>query len=537
MTSTNTLPRPVDQFDSQIHEFHLVLDSQKYPVEDLTEYTFRTLAPTLIASYETDDTPQTFDAEVVGGDQMFVVQFRIRGVDGDWVRCGFFDLPIKQRESMIAMRDQLMSGASDELHSLSYDELAGGNTTKKENQSAKKVVTTPRRASTLKKTIALSLMVLAMVAIVGWILIVIQTRSTISVSNSVLVGNYQPINTPNQGKLLDVLVDVGDRVDAGQVVAVIGNEEVHLELHRLNAQLARSRSELVAYQRQAQRISGLMEFAKQKADRDLVVARAVLNGGKAELNAAQAQVNRLQPLVARGNIGVFEVDEAKALAARASAGIVRQNAVIETLNLAKTAAEKSVLVSVTGVSDPLAEVLTKIDLAQAAIEEAIAIRDSLAVQSQPVELVSPQSGTVYAVYRRQGEYLKIADEAIAISLDQTGWATGHIDPGLATQVRPGQPVEIDIPSMGITTSGKVAGIGHRSVYGRGRYNAEFRGGPLEVPIRVELDASDDRIPSGLRLNMTVRVHDHVAAMKNWFRSFGSGENATTSTSTSQIDAM
>ncbi len=526
-----------EQTDQPAATLHLVTDSGRFPITDLNEYTFSTKASALIDRFDADAPPVTFDGEVVGGDQTFPIQFRIRGIVDGLARCSFFDLPIKQRESLIQLRDKLSSESSDELHSLSYDELAGGNTTRKDKAAAKSTSDTPKRASTFKKAMALSLMVLAMLAIVGWIFVVVQTRSTVSVSNSVLVGNYHPVNTPYQGKLLDVKVAVGDRVEAGQVVAVIGNEDVEHELHTLDAELTRTRSELAAYQRQAERITGLMDFAKQKADRDLIVAQADLAGGEAELNTAQAQVNRLQPLVARGNIGLFEVEEAKALAARAKATISRQNALIETFKLAKLAAKKNVLVSVNGVSDPLSEVLTKIELASAAIDQASTIRNSLAAKAKPIELTAPQDGTVYAIYRRPGEYLKIADEAIAVSLDQTGWATGHVSPNLATQVKPGQPVEIDIPSMGIQTTGKVVGIGHRSVYGRGGYNAEFRGGPLEVPIRVELDASNEKIPSGLRLNMTVRVHDHLAAMKAWFRSFGEDSNAKTAGASPSNTAM
>ncbi len=524
-----------EQIDPPAATLHLVMDSERFPVTDLNEYTFMTQAPVLVENYQSDAPPETFAGDVVGGDQSFPVQFRIRNVANGQARCGFFDLPIKQRESLIKLRDELASANGDELHSLSYDELAAGNTTRKAKAAANSTADSPKRASTLKKAIALSMMVLAMLAIVGWIFVVVQTRSTVSVSNSVLVGNYHPVNTPYQGKLLDVKVAVGDRVEAGQVVALIGIEDVEHELHTLDAELTRTRSELAAYQRQAERITGLMDFAKQKADRDLIVAQADLAGGQAELSTAQAQVDRLQPLVARGNIGLFEVEEAKALAARAKATISRQNALIETFKLAKSAAEKNVLVSVNGVSDPLSEVLTKIELASAAIQQASTVRDSLAAKARPIELTAPQDGTVYAIYRRPGEYLKIADEAIAVSLDQTGWATGHVSPDLATQVKPGQPVEIDIPSMGIETTGKVVGIGHRSVYGRGGYNAEFRGGPLEVPIRVELDPNNEKIPSGLRLNMTVRVHDHLAAMKAWFKSFGK-DSSTTTAGTSAANA-
>lgn len=511
---------------------YVIWGGSQYPVESLDEYTFVIESADLLNEHLSAEATVPRDAKLVGGDESYDIQFRVRGIAAEnRVRCGFYDMPIKTREAIMRLQSRLSSNVSDELQTLSYDELAEGNTTKQ--AAVSKAESDPKQASTLRKAIATIALIAIMLGIVGWIAIIIQTRSTIAVSNSVLVGNYQPVNTPFAGQLIDVHVKVGDHVTEGQTLAVVRNEDIKHDLATLQAEVKRRERDLVAYETQAAKVKTVMEFAKQKADRDMLVARAELQGCTAELKAAQAQVDRLQPLLSRGNIGVFEVESAQAAVETSKAQILRSSALIETLQLAKSAAEKNIMVGVSGVRDPLSEINTKIELAKAAIAEATDVRDSLESQSKPIELTAPQSGVVYAVYRRPGEYLKIAEEAIAISLDEGGWATGHIAPYLATEIRPGQPVEIEIPSMGITANGKVAGVGHRSVYGRGGYNAEFRGGPLEVPIKVEMDPITEQLPSGLRLNMTVRIHDPLATIRKWVDSFKDGETKSASVSNLQ----
>lgn len=517
--------------DSKDEGIRFVFDSESFHVSEIDEFTFLTACEPLVVAFEPDRLSKQFEGSIEYGGESIQFDFRIRRIEGDSVRCGFYDLPIKLRETVISLRDQAQSGTSDELHALTYDELAKGNTSKTStSKTSNKPATTahPKSASTLKKAIAMIVLLAAMAAIIGWVVIVVQSRSTVSVSNSVLVGNYQPVNTPLEGKLLEVLVEVGDHVVEGQPLAILSNDEPGNELILVEAQLKRAKGELAAYQVQSEKILTLMGYATAKAKRDLAVAEAELVGGKAKLDAANAQMNRLQPLAAKGNIGLFEIEEAKAIVAECEANLIRQQALIETFRLSQTAAAKNVFVGASGVSDPLAEVTTKIALAKAALAEASQLRDHLSQQCKPTELTAPRSGVVYAIYKRPGEFLKSAEQAVAISLNKAGWATGHIAPELASSVRPGQPVEIEIPSMGIETTGKVTGVGHRSVYGRGGYNAEFRGVTLSVPIRVELDDIDQNVPSGLRLNMTVRLRDNLAEMRKWFQSFGKDNEATTS---------
>jgi hypothetical protein len=162
----------------------------------------------------------------------------------------------------------------------------------------------------------------------------------------------------------------------------------------------------------------------------------------------------------------------------------------------------------------------KVAAAQVAeLEETLSLAER---RAQPVELVAPAAGTIYAVYRRPGEYLEVADEVLAISDSSDGWAVGHIAAYRAPDVRSGQPVECTISAYGISTVGSIAAVGHRGVYGRGGYSADYRGLPTDVPIKIRLPEPLPDVQPGQRLHMTVRLESPFDRIQDWIAALDLG---------------
>ena len=502
-------------------------DGKLFEVLEMDEYVFEVRSTELAERFDPDAAPETLEGLIVSRvvgvsiedtiiDETIQIQFRPRGVEGNQVRVGFFDLSIRGREQLAGVKNRLKGSDKDELHALSYDDLARGGASSSVGSSTSKAARAAApKAGTFKKIIAMFILAASMLAVVGWVIYMVQSRSTVAVSNSVMMGNYMPVNSPQQAQLTEILVEAGQVVHRGDAVARLSNDLAETELALVESKLQRAQSELQAYQEEAKQLSETFKFTEMKVVRDLKVAEAEMNSSEAQLSAAKAQLARLQPLIAKGNVAMAEVDEANAIVATAEAEKLRQAAVIETLRFAEEAAQSKILVNEDGASNPMGELKTKVALAEAACKEFSQCRTVLHKLAEPVELLSPADGTVYAIYRNEGETLKVADQMLAVSADAGGWAIGHVAAYLAPEIRPGHPVEIEFPSLGITATGTVEGIGHRAVYERGGYNADFRGGPLEVPIRVAIDLDGQAIPSGMRLNMTVRVKDHLKDLKNW----------------------
>ena len=103
-------------------------------------------------------------------------------------------------------------------------------------------------------------------------------------------------------------------------------------------------------------------------------------------------------------------------------------------------------------------------------------------------------------------YQRPAEEAMALSFPGRTWAMGQISASQVSKVRPGQMVRVSIPSLDIKTTGTVASVGHRAVYAKGGYTADFRSGvATDVPIKVMLDDLPPNVPSGIRLDMVVKL--------------------------------
>ncbi|MEM6779117.1 MAG: HlyD family efflux transporter periplasmic adaptor subunit [Planctomycetota bacterium] len=487
-------------------------------VVNLSVYAIEIEPDELDTSGYDSSSPETHEGSLDGFGLEIPIQFRVRQADPSSrrVKLAYVDLSIAQREQIESLLARMDNPNRDDLHALTYDDLASGQSKSVGSSGAKP--STPdsaKPASAMKKLIAMLMMLGTLVVVTGWVVYLVQARSSVAVNNSVVVGNYLPINTPTQALLVELLVQTGDPITTGQPVARLRDQVAEMQLELVESKLIRARRQAQAYEAEAAALGQVFGFNQQKVDRDIQVAQAELLGIDAELSAARATLARLQPLIARGNIAMAEIDEAKAQVAVAEAGLVRQRAVMEQLRLAEQAADQGLVVTNTGLTNPMSELNTHIALANAEITELEHSRTVLQANADLIELTAPADGTVYAVYRSVGETLKVAEQMLAISTDNGGWATGGVAPDAAPDLRPGQPVDIEIPSLAIETTGIVEAIGHRAVYGQGGYNADFRGGPLDVPIRVAVDLQGQPIPSGLRLHMTVRVKDHLKEVKTW----------------------
>ena len=442
------------------------------------------------------------------------LRFRVRGKRDNLLRCTFHDTTLIQRESIQRLCERLKEKTQgDALQSLSYDELARGGA-----QSASASATAPGKATARQagaKAIVALVMTIGLVAIVAWVLFFVRSNASVSVSNSVMMGNYLPINSPIEGQIEELLVIEGDRVFAGQLLARISSQVFCDQIALISAQLQAARREVAALQRTEREFLATVAVTKRKLDGDLLVARDELKRLQHEHRVVTLRVNRLRPLLAERNIALVEFEEAESQRDASAAGVQRQTAVIDTIVLAREAADDNLIFNGNLVQNPLSDIRARIEIACARCEELSQTLAHLQARAQPVEIKAPRDGTVFAVYRNAGETLKVADEAMAISHDGETWATGHIAAEQAASIRPGQAVEIDIPSLSMTAKGTVVAIGFRAVHARGQYTADLRGGVREVPIKVAIDNLSGEVPPGLRVNMAVRLYDPLAWLDGW----------------------
>ena len=485
----------------------------EYPVDRLDQFSFFVTAPEL-AKLGTNGA--VHEGRIESDGTVADIQFRVRTIDGDTVVCGYVDLQTSIRDRLeLMLVERARSPHTDALQTMSYDELALGKTSK--GTVAEGSFWAVRSAR--NQTLAAALLLGVIVSALAWLVWVVRSQSTINVVNGVMAGNYQPVEAPRDGRLAELRVTVGSKIKAGERIGSITILADEREAATVRAKLARAEADLAAYRREVGEAETALRYATQRLQTRRAVALAGEARAAADVKVAESKVKRLKRLLSGGFAKHSDLEEAIAMRDRGLAELRAQRATVTDIAMAERAAQAEVIVYDDRVVNPMAEVRTKVELAAAQVAELRATLALLTAKAKPEELIAPVDGTVFAIYRQAGEILKAADDVIAINRDAVSWATGQVPASQATYVRPGQPVDIDIPSYGIIAAGIVEGIGHRAVHGRDRYSADFRGNPFDVPVRIAIRGVRRPLPSGLRLNMTIRLRDHAKDIREWFASF------------------
>ena len=176
------------------------------------------------------------------------------------------------------------------------------------------------------------------------------------------------------GRVAEILVNEGDFVKAGDVIA-------RMDTRALDAQLAQARAQ-VANARSAKQ-TALAQLAQRGAD--ATMAEALLVQRKSELEVARRTRDRSQALLADRATSAQQADEDAARARNAEAGVAVAQAQITAAKAAIGAAEAQVA------------------QAQAGIDAAVAVVERLATELEDGVLRAPRSGRVQYRVVQPGE--------------------------------------------------------------------------------------------------------------------------------------
>ncbi|WP_110018936.1 HlyD family secretion protein [Plasticicumulans acidivorans] len=187
------------------------------------------------------------------------------------------------------------------------------------------------------------------------------------------------------GRVAEILVNEGDFVQAGQVVA-------RMDLRTTQAQFAQARAEVANAESAKQ--TALAQIAERKAD--VTMAEAVLVQRQAEADLAQRTSSRSGSLLARQAISAQTVDEDAARARTAAANVNVARAQITAAQAAVTAAEAAV------------------EQRQAAIDAARAVVERLQAELEDGVLRAPRGGRVQYRIVQPGEVVAAGGKIVSL---------------------------------------------------------------------------------------------------------------------------
>lgn len=220
------------------------------------------------------------------------------------------------------------------------------------------------------------------------------------------------ISARTPGRLRDILVDEGELVKAGQIVA-------HMDVDTLNAQLAEAQAQL------AQALNSVQIAQTQVGQRESerAAALATVRQRQAELNAARKRLMRSETLALEGATAVQERDDDQAQVEGAAATVEAARAQLASVDAGIAAARSQIIGA-----------RSNVDAVRATIERIRAdIRDSelRAPRGGRIQYRVAQPGEVIAGGGRVMNLVDLSDVYMTFFLPET--AAGRV--GLGSEVR------------------------------------------------------------------------------------------------------
>ena len=482
----------------------IVVAGSKYDILDLTEFGFIT-DPKL----ELEDGAATNSGMLTIGDDQLAIEFRVRKVVDNKSTCSFYGLSINTTERIKTYLKKRHRQNEGGLEERTYDELASGFTGETGTAAAATAAAGNSDAGAPKlhvKSLAMLLMFLAALAMVVIALVFMRSRSTLSVANSALVGNCLRVNSRVEGEIIEVLAREGDEVKKGDVLIRISNPELSSQIEMIDAECETAKSKVAALKKQKEAFSNKLKFASKKLDMERKVVMSELQAAAKTVRSAQLAADRLRPFVASGSVTQLELAEVENLLLAEESNYIAKQSLMHQIDFAIDAAGNNVLILGDRVDDELGRIESELAIAEAELVELEQATKITTARAKELEILSPRDGTIYVNYRQKGEFIKVADELVGISYPGETWAAGQVSSGQASRVLPGQPVQISVPSLKTSIDGIVMAVGHRAMYSKGHYSADFRGATAtDVPVKVYIEDLPEDIPSGIRLQMVIKT--------------------------------
>jgi HlyD family secretion protein len=284
------------------------------------------------------------------------------------------------------------------------------------------------------------------------------------------------------GRLLELRVDEGDRVHAGDIVAVVDTADSEIGLARSRAERDQADAQLRLL------LAGARPEELRQAEAQLATAEADIGAAEAELTAAQADVERFEALLASNSGSRKQRDDAitrRDVAAKHVEGARdRARAVRENLSRLRAGARR----------EDIAAARARVRAADAQIatwQKAIA----------DATVVTPISGVVTEKLIDVGELVQPRAAIVVVTDLDRAWANVYVDEPIVPRLRVGQPATVLTDAGGAGLSGTVAFIADKAEFTpRNVQTAEDRS---KLVYRVKLNV--DNRAGVLKLGMPVEA--------------------------------
>ena len=336
-------------------------------------------------------------------------------------------------------------------------------------------------------------------------LIAVKASSRVVAEGKVVPIKGAALSFQVAGTVTQVLVNVGDKVETGAVLAQLDTQPLEIQLAQANANLAAAQAKLDQLQvgPRVEDLSAAQQAVKSAqaaydnllgpTDNEMIALKAEMEKTKAQVDRAQAAYDRIggdsnpfaKMTAERAALQVAWLDYQKALSLHNTKINPPDAQIQQALSALQT--PKNNLAKLTPTKEDLAATDANVKAAKAG-------RDLAADTLSRAKLTAPFAGTVLAIDAKIGETIAVGAPVARVA-DTSAWQveTTDLTEINIVNVKEGDAVTVTLDAIpGLELTGKVA-----SIKGFG----ENKQGDIVYTLVVKLDKQDER----LRWNMTAKV--------------------------------
>lgn len=345
----------------------------------------------------------------------------------------------------------------------------------------------PKRRSSRKIVILGVLAVLVLAgAIMGYRTVVFYEHHA-TTDDAQIDGNINPVLPRVSGYVQEVRVDSNQLVKAGDVLVVIDPSDLQAKVDQEQAALLNA------------------EAAVTVAEAAVAGARATVTGGQANVAAARtreqqaaADLERYKALWKKEEISQQEFDAARS-----------------TLDAARATAEAA-RATVSSSAAQVEAARRRVAAAQAEVAQHRAALEAARLQLSYATLKAPVSGLVSKKSVEVGQLVQVGQPLLSIVQGHDAWVTANFKETQLAQMRPGQPVEIEVDALpGRLLHGKIESLAPASgaqfaLLPPDNATGNFNKVVQRIPVKIVLDPASiaevgDRLRFGYSVIADVRV--------------------------------
>jgi membrane fusion protein (multidrug efflux system) len=392
------------------------------------------------------------------------------------------------------------------------------------------------RAKILRLAI-IGFLILAGAAFAYWL----HVRYRVSTDDAQVDGHIDYISARVSGSLTEVLVENGNIVKAGQVLARIDPRDYQAKVDQARAALAlaegnsHAAQESVPWTRattgsgvaQAQSQLATAEAEQNRAETsytqastsDIAVARSNVASAQATYDRARADLERMRPLADKAEISRQQFD---AYVAAERVALAQLKAAQDRLAAAQQAAntsQQAVASAKARVEAARAAVATaranerqvnissaQAESATAGIQQARANLAAAELQLSYTTIISPSNGEVTRKTAEAGQYVQPGQALMTVVPLHQVWVTANFKETQLADVRPGQTAEVHIDMYGKTITGRVHSIAGATGSRMSLLPPEnATGNFVKVVQRIPVKIVFDKLPEGIVLRPGMNV--------------------------------